>query len=849
MEFKKQGKLNKVRNSLLVCASSVAILAGSAMADDSLYSFNVDPQTLETALMDVARQSGIQLMFETGSSALLPVDAIKGRMNIEAALAQLLSKTNLRFTRKKSGIYVIAEQSGFQKISYNSSSDYEAKLGVYEGDERVDGVNAFELDEIIVTASRREQNLQDVPMSVAVVQPEEFTAVGLGRLSDIIAYTPGVSVSNVSGEPSGANITARGAGAIGRFSFNAATVGVYLDAVPLTSNSPWGLGDDFAFDGMLGDVERVEFLKGPQGTLYGSTSIGGALKYITRKPSLDEFRAHASVDISGTKEGGFNQTYNGRISTPIIEDKLGFSIAGFYEDNGGYMNRVDPVSGELMDEDADAYDRYGFSGDLYFRVNDKLSLRGRVLYQEATYSGLSLVDFDPENKEPLFGRYDVSLSRSDREMRNVFYAGTIEYEFDGATLTSTTSYVDGDYAINGDLILPAFAETVDLFAGRPIGTTTNFLSTVGIGGEKFTQEIQLASDAGERWDWILGLYYADEETTATNSFIAMPGDVILSSSSSPSEYREYAAFGNLIYHMSDRLDITLGARLSDSKMVFTNLAEASVFSPADEFNSNVKDTVNTWSFALSYRPHDGLSLYARAANGYRPASANQLVIDFNGVDRLPRFIESDTLWSYEFGAKGSALERLISYDVALWYTDWNNFQAAVTLPDGFNGGLSNVDGGITAKGVEGTVTVKPVGGLSIISNFAYTKSTLNADEPRLNGEKGQQLPFIPEWTFSSRARYDFALTGAIDAYVGVGVRYESSSRSEFTDADGGSVNIPTDSYVLVDMNAGMQLGHYALSLYATNLLNEYALTNTNGIANRGVPLRPRTIGVRLSVDF
>ncbi|WP_165777019.1 TonB-dependent receptor domain-containing protein [Paremcibacter congregatus] len=835
--------------SVLALTAAMVTVPAQATQSYEAKALEMARQPLNVALQQLSDKFDVQIASFSEDLSGKTVRKLSGTYNLQDALTVALAGSGLYYLRVDDRTIAVGtserlstqyQKVGFKVISSNTASDYEANLAPYQDDEKLDGVDSMLFDEIIVTASRREQNLQDVPMSVAVVRPEEFTSAGLTRLKDIVAYTPGVTVSDTAGSSVNGTITARGVAKFGNAG-GTATVGIYLDTVPLTSNGPHGTGGSFAFDGLLGDIERIEFLKGPQGTLYGSTSVGGAVKYITRKPSLNEFRGHAAADLSSTKEGGFNQIYNGRISVPIVEDKLGITVAGFYEDNGGFVDRVDGA-GALLQKDSDTYDRYGFSGDIYFQVSDRLSLRGRALHQKATYHGLSHIDIDAATKVPTYDKFATDFGFSNRNLKSTFYAGTIEYQFDGATLTSTTSYVES--AAHTD------QETVSLFGFFvPTATTIPLVDDLGI--EKFSQEIQLSSDSSETWEWMLGLYYANEETFGTQSALAQPGDILVYGGQSPSDYIENAVFGNLTYYITPEFDVSVGGRLSRNQMEFTNIAPVSFFSPvADEFNSSVKDTINTWSFGLRYRPSDDLSLYARVASGYRPAFANRLVADGMG-NELPRFVNADTLWSYELGAKGSMADGVLSYDIALWYIDWADFQTTINLdPAGFFGGLGNVDGGITIKGVEGSVILKPVDGLSVISNFAYTDSTLNDDEANINGTSGQQLPYVPKWTFSSRAIYDFALTADLDAHVGAGVRYEDSTRSAFTDGDGGSSNIQSDSYVVVDLSAGVNWDRFSLNLYATNLFNEYALISTaSAFVSTGVPLKPRTIGARLSVDF
>jgi outer membrane receptor protein involved in Fe transport len=231
------------------------------------------------------------------------------------------------------------------------------------------------------------------------------------------------------------------------------------------------------------------------------------------------------------------------------------------------------------------------------------------------------------------------------------------------------------------------------------------------------------------------------------------------------------------------------------------------------------------------------------ASGYRPGT-----VDVSNAGAVSD-VDSDSLWSYEVGVKGDLAEGLVSYDVAVYYFDWDNFQT--TLPEIGVFLMTNSDGGITGKGLEASVTIRPLDGLSIITNMAYNSSELNDDDPSLSGLSGQQTPRVPEWSASSRIRYDFSLASGQEAYVGLGLRYEDSSRSDYTNGFGSRNNVPSDSYVAADLNLGMSFDAVTLGLYATNLFNERAIQSivSNAFRHKGVPIKPRTVGVRLSVDF
>lgn len=858
---------------LYLCCSITSVQAETVIKLKSPQEFQLDipAQPLIQSLNALSNQTETLVLFPYDLVETRRAKAVKGFYTIESALNILLHRTSLmgRFSDKGVLVISVGDTNANKDLTRGEMMNTKRKLlassmalflgsggvgylNAAEMDKSSDGASFQDIDEVIVTASRRSQSIQDVAMSVSAINPEAFTEAGLTDIGEVIAYTPGVVFEPSRVTPGSGAVTMRGVGQLGS-SFTTATVGVYVDGVPVTSNSPWGIAGALTFDGLLGDVERVEFLKGPQGTLYGSTSIGGTLKYITRKPSLEKISGFASVDISETKGGGFNQIYNGRITTPIVEDKLGFTLASFWEDDGGLVDRVDRV---VINEDVDAFERYGVSADLYYKISDIYNLRGRVLRQKSEYNGNPRVDLDPNTKESRYDTLANDLAFSDSFLESSLYSVTFEAQFDSAILTATTSYLEDEVAATGDLIRIFGRPTVlgALFPDQELeGTIESAPNEQNLGSEKFTQEIQLASIDGEKWEWIVGLYYADETTFSNVVQSLQPGNLIVANQQRPSEYEEYAAFGNLTYYISSGFDLTLGARLSRAEMSFqeTKTSDSvNVGNSADPV-SNIKDTVDTWSFAARYRPSEEHTLYARIASGYRPATANFPIVDLDG--RTDDTVDSDSLWSYEVGVKGRLVEGFVNYDLALWYLDWDKFQTEAKLPTTSISVPVNAEGGISANGIEGSVVIRPLEGFSIVTNFSYTESTLNEDEENLDGLKGQQLPGVPEWTFSTRMNYGFTLGADLDASVSTGVRYVGSSRSAFTDGDAGDPlsNLPSDSYVLVDAGARLTYSDIAINLYLKNLLNKEAFiaTSHSSTSVSGVPVEPRTVGISLSLSF
>ncbi len=831
--MKKKFETSRPRLLAVGFASVLALSASTGLYSESdTFLVDLEAQAVGTSLLQLADASGVQIIMPKQAGDKVQAPALKGEYTLASALDKILQGTGLVYEYSGQNTIVVRQES------VNSTNRVDEGSGKYQ-----------EIEDIVVTAARREQNLQDVAASITSVKPEEFSDIGLNTFEDIISYTPGFNYSSL-GRPRGSGtITARGVGQQG----DTAVVAVYIDDVPTTSNGPLGGGSSMYLDGMLIDVERIEMLKGPQGTLYGATSIGGAVKYVARRPALDQFRGQASVDLSNTSEGGFNKIYRGRFSVPLIEDRLGLTVSAYRDDNAGFVDRVDAASGSFIKENADSSESTGFSADLLFKFSDRFEFRGKAINQKANFEGESTVNSDI-NRKPLFGLYTATAAISSNKQNAEVYSGAFSYQFDGATLTSTTSRTTIDIESVNDFG-SVWGPFIDSQENNPPGTTTSVPSINSIGYEKLTQEIHLTSASNETLEWMVGLFYTDEVSDFSQSFVSVPTGFDLFTAKIPGDYKEYAAFGSLTYYLRPDFDITVGSRISSIDV--SVLQTASGFFASQAEPGSASDTVDTHLLAARYRPNEDVSLYARIASGYRPAFANLALIDAaTGENAAPPLINSDTLWSYEVGVKGSVLNDLLSYDLALWYIDWQEFQARINVSGAaFRG---NAEHGITANGVESTFTLHPLDGLSVISTFSYANSTLNEDEPLLNGLAGQRVPGVPRWTASTRIRYDFPLISTLDAHVGGGFRYVGASSSAFVDGDAGdsALNIPSDSYTLVDLNAGIANGGFSVKLYITNLFNDSSMHSGFGFGIPGsdpfvtlVPVRPRTIGAAISYDF
>lgn len=706
-----------------------------------------------------------------------------------------------------------------------------------------------ELEEIIVTASRREEALQNVALAVTVLDVGKFTDAGLTGLTDILPYVPGVSVVD-SGRPFFNSVYIRGINSV-----LAAGVVSYIDEIPFGSSTVYT--SPTPLDGTLLDLGTLDVLKGPQGTLYGASSLGGIMKFNTREASLDEWTGSVSSDLSSTKRGGLNQLHRLNLNGPLASDRLGLSLTGFWADKTGYIDNV-----TIPRDEWDDYEYYGGSGSLRWAASDRLEVTVQGLYQNSTLDGAATVQANYADDqlmpgigagEPWFGRYqtgegDINPSEYEASVLGL----TIDYEFDFGTLTYVGSSQEMTFVQTNDLTVP-FAAFADLFfpANAP---HTQALFVGDLGFDKDTHELRLTSDSGQQFEWIVGGYYTDEQGHNIQRLDVTPAEPDFFFANFPSNYKEWSLFATGTWYFTTDFDASVGVRYAD----YSNDVELNAVGPlvAPLPFSEIDDEVTNFLFNLRYRSGDNISYYGRIASGYRPGGANFLLLDTMGNPLTNPFIEPDSLWSYELGVKGASENGRLSYDLNVFYIDWKDYIVNATV-----GGVNvagNADQAVS-RGGEASLTFAATEALTIRANLSYTNAELAADEPDLGGRDGDQLPNSPEWQGLIDLDYRFDLFD-LPAYVGAAWRYKDSMPvgfGGFTDGMG-VVHAPSaprvilDSYSLVDLRGGFVAGPVDVALYVTNALDEWAWTNFNSTfagASNGTPTRPRTVGAVVRWNF
>jgi len=710
------------------------------------------------------------------------------------------------------------------------------------------------VQQVIVTAQKRAQTTIDVPQSMSVISGEALEKEQANSFADYVKLIP--SLQLVQSTPGAGRLVMRGLDTGGV----ASTVAVYMDETPFGSSSGLVNGAVLAGDFDTFDMARVEVLRGPQGALYGASSLGGLVKFITNTPETDRFLMRARVGAASVDGGGTAYRTNLVVNTPI-SDTLAFRVSGAYDRQPGYIDSIGTAGSDRVN-DINKSRNYGGRASLMYTPNKDLSLRLTAVAQNIQTDAPSTVESDPNTLEMLYGR--PTQSQFIPQYRNVnyrVYNATLNWNLGPASLTSSTSYSTQRQGLREDdttnlsgLVEGAFGVANELYLGQ----NTNL--------KKVTQELRLSSNQPGTFDWLAGLYYTDEDGAILQGYTAVtPGTLtpltglpLLADLSLKSKYREYAAFANTTIHFSPRYDLDLGARYSHNKQSARQIGDGALAGGAADDSAASSEHVTTYSVAPKIKFDERHAVYLRAAKGFRPGGPN--VLPPNPPPGTPTTYNSDTVMSYELGYKSLSADGMLSFDITAFHVNWKDIQLLAVV-NGFGVNTNGV--GAKANGVEFTATLRPLRNLRLSANGAYNKARLDGDtSPLVGGRSGDRLPFSPKYSLGLAADYRWTVGDTMPAYAGMSVRHvaqqSGSFDNDFRTAYGRQRQVP--SYNVVDAHVGIELGSWTLEAYGKNLGNSNAITSTSALTANGFNMypngaistgriAPRTIGLTLTKEY
>lgn len=692
---------------------------------------------------------------------------------------------------------------------------------------------------VIVTAEKRAEPLAVVPMSVTAISGQTLDDLQDRSFADYAALVPGLSLA--SSQPGLTRLTLRGqnAGGVG------STVGVYVDETPFGSSTALLNGSTNTGDLDTWDMQRIEVLRGPQGTLYGANTEGGLLKFVTNAPVLGSFSGAGEISGESVAHGGDGGAVHATLNLPL-GDEMAFRISGFDEDVPGYVD--DPARGVARLNDGH---KSGGRASLLAAPTDDLTIRLTATSQQSSYRGTNVVDINPVTLRPLYG--NLTQERSLPEPSNFKYENynaTIDWNAGPLRVLSSTSYgvLNADTDSDETPLYGGLAG--GLFGGAPGASLDD-----NVGLKKFTQEIRLTSAASDRLEWQVGGYYTREtgELNEHLNAVTLPATTLLGLIEQPvidSIYKEEAGFGDLTYHFNQQFDVQVGGRYSHNQQTAlqtTNFNAA--LSPAPEVvNGTSSGNVVTYSVAPRWQMDANTMLYARVSSGYRPGGPN--VIPPGAPATVEHQYGADKTTNVELGVRSTLLDRTLSLDIAAFHVDWKNIQLFEEVA-GF--GINGNGGTARSDGLEWTVGYVPLHGLTFQWSGAYTDAKLTSDAPALNAASGAELPYAPKWGTSLDGVYEWPAFATFKGFVGATWSFVGKRTSDFASsaaATPGQVDLP--SYNTTAVRFGLENDHYRVSLYGKNLSDARGITN---YASSGAPysevtvIQPRTVGIVLSAKF
>ncbi len=776
----------------------------------------------------------------------------------------------------------------------------------------VSSVKSGQIELITVTANKRVEDIKDVPTSISVLGGTNLEEHHVTDYDDISRTAPGVSFGAQGGYGE-TNIEIRGISS----TTGSATVGLYLDDVSITTRNTY----DGATQPKLLDIDRIEVLRGPQGTLYGASSEGGTIRFITNQPDLTTFSGNATTELSGTEHGSVNYDEQGVVNVPIVPNVFAIRAAIEYGDDSGWIDNfkaggdfVDNGSSDLLSKGPLNQSGVNDVRSEVFRLTGKyqadadLSITPSLFIQRVKSS-------DANDFFPAIGLYDQTKKVTEFIRDTLFLPSvTVNDNLGFADLTSVSSYfwrqssrqTDGTFynsTIFGTVFLdnnfPDHQAQNDSIIAQ-LASPVTYQTTYGTAAQEFRLSSRPQSETGLPYRWVTGLYYSDQWDTHRDSEPApgldaafksiygvdieqadtlpeasAPSFIPLDSPTNPNLYandllyftssrtdeRQYAAFGQVDYDFTSALHGAAGIRYVYSRESYTRVGGGFYdLGNQSPYTQVTRYYPVTPKFSLTYDLSDSSSVYATASKGFRlggptgptptgPNNACSQDYANNGITNPPVAYNPDKLWSYEVGEKSRILGNTLSVNTALYYIDWQGIQQTINLPIcGFN--FTNNVGNAQIYGAESEIVYKPpfLKGLTLgISGGGERAEIVSTTNPN-TVQVGEKVLNTPDYTVTLTADYNWSVSDNIVAFIRTDYDVIGQSHGSFKTTD---PNFNDPAYGVVNLSAGVDLGSWQVSLFAKNLFDDQTIIQRPQINTviEGYTVRPLTVGLTVSTQF
>ena len=863
---------SRVIDVLLIAALAVAGPIPAFAAET--HEFDVPAEDAPSAIRDFASQANVQILAAGENVQEKHLHPVAGEYTTEEGLRLLLAGSGLspKYVGDRSIALIKSSdadsfsQAKAKEGKSSSSSEFrvaQANRGVAQGTPAVEsGVlgSAYNsnggpaLTEIVVTAQKREERLQDVPVPVTAISAESLLESDRLQLQDYYTQVPGLTLT-----PSNQSVqmlTIRGL----TTGPGNPTVGITIDGVPYGSSTGLG-GGDVVPDIDPNDLARIEVLRGPQGTLYGASSIGGLLNFVTVDPSTVAPSGRVQANSESIHNGsGVGYDFRGSVNVPLSES-LALRASAFTREDPGYIDN--PFLGERG-----VNERHTSGGRLsaLWKPSEVLSLKVSALYQEIKSEGSNDINVGPglsgleQDYIPGVGAYDRTTQA---------YSAILNAKLGATQLTSITGYNVNSYSDGIDYTS---------IIGGPGGLTQVGLPALGIPGygvtgapvyehshtNKVSQELRLTVPLGPAVDWLVGGFYTHERSPYVQTAYAADattGQIVapLITFDQPTTLSEAAGFTDLTYRVTDQFDIQVGGRESHLRQTFEETDTGPFVPIFDGFPSpriypygDTSSNAFTYLVTPRFKITPDLMVYARLASGYRAGGPNQAP---GGL--IPSKYDPDKTQNYELGFKGDFLEHRLSIDTSVYYIEWKDIQLLLADPDnGFNYFANG--GKAKSEGVELSANFRPVTSFTLSAWIAWDEAQLTQDLPPTSsvfGLAGDRLPFSPAWSGNLSLQKDYPITSELSAFTAGSVSYVGDRIGAFQPQVAPPAIPPREDYgpyARTDLRAGVKYQSWDVSVFANNVTDRRAILQGGygyTPSNAFVLIQPRTLGVSVVKTF
>jgi len=723
------------------------------------------------------------------------------------------------------------------------------------------------LETVVVTAQKRAERRQDVPASVSALSGEDLQKQQIVSYEDLARATPDLAVTN-TGNSGLSRISIRGISS----DQGAATVGIYMDDVSLTMPNQFFTGVALP---KLFDLSSVEVLRGPQGTLYGASSMGGTIKFTTNQPVLGVREGYVTGSIATTHGGDESYMVGGMINTPL-GDKAALRIAVQDTRTDGYIDRR--IDGEVTDTNINSEHTPAIRATLRYEPTDTLTITPAVLYQKTTGDDTGIFDLS-------LPKYSTGKTLPETSTDTMTVPSlTIDKRFGSTTLTSVSSYMyrqfdrqfdatiyDSEYVAG--TIDPSYGADYDEMAAlQGVLYNTDTLKS-------WAQELRLSSDSiresGKPYEWLVGLYYSHQKVrslddeyvfglndtvedlygTTTESFLGYdtPDDSI-GYFHSDRVNKEFAGFAEGSYMLLPRLKATVGLRQmsSDTSYVMNEGGWLADGTPALDTASG-DSTPMTSKFALTYTVNEQVSAYTNVSKGYRLGGQNNALPTYCSSDLEEAGIASasnykpDSLWNYEVGAKGDLFGNRLSIDVSAYRIDWKNIQQKISLSS--CGYVTTVNAGdARSQGADLEMHAVVTDSLTASMTASYTDAKITDAADGSGASDGSKILYVPESAFTAGLDYEIPILDDKQFFAHADYAYTGKSHGSYSVTNS---DYERDAYGIVNATTGVRFNGYEFSLFAKNLLDNDTIIQKPSVlfVRQGLIVTPRTIGLSVYKSF